>query len=1513
MVGLTLGCVGWGAVLRTNGSLVSWIAGAQAAVAGLLVAVSVWIALYLGGWNESAGQLLLLSFIIGVLASSSSPALAVAVTGDAGSVGGFTQTTIAISFVKDILILIILTATSLLTIGADIGQAVGTGAALGVGLGVVIWLYTRLIKSALVWFLAGLGGCVLVLCGWFGVPPLIVFVIAGVVVAGAASVWPFVLLQDRTGGSERPPGEVAAAALEKIQTPLLLLFFVFQGMHLNVSQIWPWVGLLGLVTIARAQGIIWGTKLGVRMGRIREQTRGLSSAALADVGVGGASAASVGHGAVLGAVGVSVGVGAWGPVLAGVGAINALVGSVLFRRRLTVAGESAGARARALKQSVAIVPANKPSAAASSGNGTTTSAFPEPCFEDERINVQVERIRGAILRAIQDFDTHFVRTTLQDHCDLIVQLRQATHQVLTDLAGSLESHKESITPRDPRRHAQRTLLQACRVHIANRFLRVLGADRDIDAGGKQERRAFKHLLISMDSALISLDGQAIESPLSPHLFLPSPSDSLPIRLKKCWWRWRLQAYNADFDPTPTRVINVHRLARFFISGLLPERLIATANTVGYQKFFTQQRIEHAARRVNGALTALLDRLDQEKNLQETITSQTIYETQSQLDAEFDQIIADHHTLSDDISRRLRVACARAYQQTLHACSTAGTLLLPNSTTRYARVHERSVEGKLSIKQAILRWRQASVGALGRLMTHLDLISLQHSASSVISEAQTTLSDALNRELRPKPEMVQVSLKNTHKALDEQLTPSADLSSARQALIDARDDLLDLITRQAIARLEVKRDRGTFSDLLGDFFQGLRNVCLEVQVSHVIAEASALSSLDEGSSPPPIKLSSLPLRELARRSLLTEVPARLASVNSMIKAAVDQTIGNLSNVLRILTYQLDTLITDLSPHPQSPSPNAPSEPPSNPDDNPDEQPPALRIEAAREAILSGLLRCRSLLQESLAMISEVDQQVCRLVAQETEAQVSKLADLSTQSRWQAIQRFLDRKPTHTNPDDPDDHPDHADPDPNDPNDLAPLSPSSPLSLRISRKLSLSLRVLTKRLRHARSLYNSLLSPALRSLRNSLALRLGLQAPAHRTLIELTDDILRVTELTDTVPLSYRRPFESSPVDLDEFFIARDDELAQAHSAISRFHKKLPSSILVSGEEGSGKTSFVERILRKLPSLSLPDAPPVPLSRLSISHTLQTEDALRHILSELFAEPVPSLDHLRARLRASRRARILVIEGLHKLFLRSLHGTDALQKFLLLISETSHVILWVVTINSDALQVLRQMVRVEDSFTHHIHLSRFTPSQIRSVIETRHRVTGFHLRFRSTSTLSSPALPAAHTPPTSSASPAAPNKQAPKQTVEDRPWWRRLTRSAQHAQHVRADLFFHLLARHCSGNIRLALFYWLRSLDASATQGRQGLSVQPLQPIDTAFVHRLDLDQRLTLALLIQHGGLTLPEVISVTRMPHDLARSLLTNLLQTHILSIERGQSDIYRVNSTLFPLIADHLRELKML
>jgi hypothetical protein len=505
-----------------------------------------------------------------------------------------------------------------------------------------------------------------------------------------------------------------------------------------------------------------------------------------------------------------------------------------------------------------------------------------------------------------------------------------------------------------------------------------------------------------------------------------------------------------------------------------------------------------------------------------------------------------------------------------------------------------------------------------------------------------------------------------------------------------------------------------------------------------------------------------------------------------------------------------------------------------------------------------------------MIAEVNDQTQRLLQRETHDQLQRLHALALHSPWPTIQRYLDRKDPHDDGNasasslqDP-----TADP-------YAPYADGATASATST----LDAHAWRQRLAHSRALWSRAIAPRLHRLRDLARDRLGLTPPALPSLLALSDALL-TPPAGGGAPLSYRRPFESAPVELDEFFIGREAELAHALSAFDRFQRKLPSAVLIYGEQGCGMTSFAERLLRRAG-----DA--LPISRLSLSYTLYTEEPLRLALCELLGEPPAlSFEHLRARLRGRRRPQVILIEGLHKLYLRTLRGVDALQQFLLLVSETSHALLWVVTANADALQSLRQLVRVDDSFTHHVALPRLDAQQLRLVIESRHRVTGYQLRYRS---------PHAHRDP----------------DLPDGLWGLRARRKAL-AQSARADAFFSALARHSGGNIRLALFYWLRAL-APASDSRQGLRVSPLQPLDRAFLSDLDLDQRLALALLIQHGGLTLRELAAAARAPLDAARALLNGMLHRHLLTVERGQADVFHVNPTLFALIADHLRDLHIL
>ena len=148
--------------------------------------------------------------------------------------------------------------------------------------------------------------------------------------------------------------------------------------------------------------------------------------------------------------------------------------------------------------------------------------------------------------------------------------------------------------------------------------------------------------------------------------------------------------------------------------------------------------------------------------------------------------------------------------------------------------------------------------------------------------------------------------------------------------------------------------------------------------------------------------------------------------------------------------------------------------------------------------------------------------------------------------------------------------------------------------------------------------------------------------QETQVEPTDDapdepILTLTDVgsfeaasSDTVPPTYQRLFAPAPVDIDEFFVARKHETARFNDAFERFAAGNGSSVLVLGEGGSGKTSFIDHCVRKLET-------DLPVDRMAFTHNFQTERQLAIQLGELLGHRSNDLDRLRARLRCLRVSR------------------------------------------------------------------------------------------------------------------------------------------------------------------------------------------------------------------------------------------------------------------------------------
>ena len=387
--------------------------------------------------------------------------------------------------------------------------------------------------------------------------------------------------------------------------------------------------------------------------------------------------------------------------------------------------------------------------------------------------------------------------------------------------------------------------------------------------------------------------------------------------------------------------------------------------------------------------------------------------------------------------------------------------------------------------------------------------------------------------------------------------------------------------------------------------------------------------------------------------------------------------------------------------------------------------------------------------------------------------------------------------------------------------------------------------------------------------ALRRRLGFDPLPNLPLVHFTDDCSFEAISNKEIPITYRRLFSTVPVEIEEFFVGRKEEKSLLINTYERFDSGRPASVLIYGNPGGGKTSFVDQTLRAL-------KPKIPVDRMVFSQAIQSERQLAILLGDLLDEQSRSLDRLRARLRQSKERRIVIVEGLHNFFVRSLNGLETLKRFLLLVAETSHAFFWLVTIDEDAFHFLNAATDIDEFFTRTIELPPLTQLETQRLIRSRHNVSGYSLQFSSDLTQNS----------------------ARWVLTEPR-------------QDQLEDAFFQSLANYSGGHATLILYYWLRSLER--LEGKNTIVISPFKPLTTTFIKELSEDKKLALATLILHGGLSLPNFAKAMRMTEAVGHATLTTLLQGNLVQIEAGRVDTYKVNAVLLFPIAEQLRLLHYL
>jgi hypothetical protein len=370
--------------------------------------------------------------------------------------------------------------------------------------------------------------------------------------------------------------------------------------------------------------------------------------------------------------------------------------------------------------------------------------------------------------------------------------------------------------------------------------------------------------------------------------------------------------------------------------------------------------------------------------------------------------------------------------------------------------------------------------------------------------------------------------------------------------------------------------------------------------------------------------------------------------------------------------------------------------------------------------------------------------------------------------------------------------------------------------------------------------------------------------------IQDYLKQAREFIEVQPIVYRRLFNFSPLNEEKLFVGRKNERQDFEESFNRWLKGNTGLIALVGERGSGRTTFVRIISKKIfqniaVSSVRPDMP------------VLSTDALLEFLKDLFKKPkASSLDELEKILIDEDEKTVVILEDLHRMFLKTIDGLHTMQRFTLFMMHTDKIIFWVISCSYYAWNFLDRVIGIGALFGTVLFLSEFSAEELEELLMRRHRLSGIRLTFAADKILSR-------------------SKQLRKLNTEsEREEWLK-------------KRYMQQLEEISTGNISVAMLFWLRSMRVSSDSR---FEVETGLSLDVGNFRSISTEDLFALTALIQHEALSIPDFALVMNLTLDDARLRLISLHNRGIV-IEKG--DKYELHFFLYRSIIRLLYEKRFL
>lgn len=364
-------------------------------------------------------------------------------------------------------------------------------------------------------------------------------------------------------------------------------------------------------------------------------------------------------------------------------------------------------------------------------------------------------------------------------------------------------------------------------------------------------------------------------------------------------------------------------------------------------------------------------------------------------------------------------------------------------------------------------------------------------------------------------------------------------------------------------------------------------------------------------------------------------------------------------------------------------------------------------------------------------------------------------------------------------------------------------------------------------------------------------------------ELSDFLSQTESAIQKLPFVYRRLYEIKPLEEEAFFEGRKKELEKLDEAFKRWKESNISSAVIIGEKGSGTSSMLNLFSRKHEEETI--------IRYQLTKTIYRKNEFLDFFDTLFPKQnLNSFESIVSFLNEGNK-KIIILEDIQFFYLKKPHGFEAMNLLFELISQTNKTIFWVIGTTTFTWKYLQKTITIERYIKYKIELTPLTKEQIVNLIMSRHRVSGYNLRFEN--------------------------------IIPERKGFQLLTnKKPDLSQENLKKLFFEELNHFAESNISLALLYWLRS---TISFEENTVVIGKIKNINFDFLTTLDAASIFTLHALLLHESLTVSEHATVFNQEDRQSRMTLMVLEDSGILKSHNG---LYTINQLIYRQVVNVLK-----